>query len=70
MTFLKKRFNYIKEYIIKDADKKAEEQLFLVENEIERKFGKFVLPLVNMNLCHAMQNVLFYINKCTLDFCK
>lgn len=50
-----KRFNYIKEYIIKDADKKAEEQLFLVENEIERKFGKFVLPLVNMNLCHAMQ---------------
>ncbi len=50
-----KRFSYIQEHIIKDKDKNAQEQLFLVENEIEKKFGKFVVPLVNLNLCHAMQ---------------
>ena len=50
-----KRFNYITNNIIRGGNPQAEEQLFLVENEIERKFGVFVLPLVNMNLCHAMQ---------------
>lgn len=50
-----KRFNYIRNNIIRGRDPQAEEQLLLVENEIERKFGTFVLPLANMNLGYAMQ---------------